>query len=87
MLIHLILLCLPYITCVTEISQLPDGMKCEVSSVTKDRLKFNIEIPGSTWFSIGYGYGMNYVDMVLFQPDAVSDLWSTGMWTPGEDSI
>ena len=60
-------------------------MKCVVSSETKDRLKFYVEIPGSTWFSIGYGYGMNNVDMVLFQPDKVTDLWSTGMWTPAED--
>ena len=67
--------------------QLPDGMKCVISSESEDRLKFYVEIPGSTWFSIGYGPGMNSVDMVLFQPDKVTDLWSTGMWTPSEDDV
>ena len=85
--VYLILLSLPYIFCVTEITKLPDGMKCVVSSATKDRLKFQVEIPGSTWFAIGYGNGMNYVDMVLFQPDKVTDKWSTGIGQPPKDDF
>ena len=70
----------------TEISNLPDGFKCHISSKDADTLQLKVEFPKSAYFAIGYGQGMSGIDMVMFSEDGVKDLWSEGYGIPSTDA-
>ena len=70
---------------IANAAKLPDGFEVSITSETVDKLKFEVTIKKESWFAIGFGQAMDQVDMVLFQKDGVTDLWSTGYFTPVTD--
>ena len=54
----------------------------------RSQIKVSAEVPDENWFGICFGDTMDYSDMVIMRAKGngvLSDLWSTGHWTPKID--
>eukprot|EP00355_Strombidium_rassoulzadegani_P001374 CAMPEP_0168612962 /NCGR_PEP_ID=MMETSP0449_2-20121227/3195_1 /TAXON_ID=1082188 /ORGANISM="Strombidium rassoulzadegani, Strain ras09" /LENGTH=154 /DNA_ID=CAMNT_0008653559 /DNA_START=7 /DNA_END=471 /DNA_ORIENTATION=+ len=75
---------------VSAIETFENGPVFDISNVGgSSKLKFDVTVPENQYFAIAFGGGMINTDMVLFQATelgVVTDLWSTGYWTPSTDS-